>query len=84
MGSGTSGLIRDAAGDFVQQECDKIIAVNKGQPIPIGSAVVTKAGSALEKLNIHYIIHAVGMGYVRVLLRHSHQPEQRLGRPKGY
>jgi len=54
------GILKDAAGDALQQECDKLIAANGGKSLPIGAAVVTKGGN-LSRFNILYVIHAIGI-----------------------
>jgi len=57
------GTLKELTGDFLQKECDQIIAANGGRPLPIGSAVVTKAGQALERSGIMYCVHCIGMGF---------------------
>jgi O-acetyl-ADP-ribose deacetylase (regulator of RNase III) len=52
MGGGVAGAIKRAGGDQIEAE-----AISKG-PIPIGEAVVTRAG----KLPAKYVIHAAAMG----------------------
>jgi O-acetyl-ADP-ribose deacetylase (regulator of RNase III) len=52
MGGGVAGAIRRAGGKEIEDE-----AIKKG-PIPIGEAIVTRAG----KLKTKYIIHAAVMG----------------------
>ena len=52
MGGGVAGAIKRAGGKVIEDE-----AVKKG-PIPIGEALVTKAGN----LNAKYVIHAAVMG----------------------
>jgi O-acetyl-ADP-ribose deacetylase (regulator of RNase III) len=52
MGGGVAGAIKRAGGKVIEDE-----AVKKG-PIPIGEAIITKAGN----LNAKYVIHAAVMG----------------------
>ncbi|KUK14218.1 MAG: macro domain-containing protein [Synergistetes bacterium] len=52
MGAGVAGAIKKRGGEEIERE-----AVSKG-PIPIGEAIVTKAG----KLKAKYVIHAAVMG----------------------
>ncbi len=52
MGAGVAGAIKRKGGNEIEKE-----AMSKG-PLPIGEAVVTKAGSLKAK----YVIHAVVMG----------------------
>jgi O-acetyl-ADP-ribose deacetylase (regulator of RNase III) len=52
MGSGVAGAIKRKGGKEIEDE-----AVSKG-PIPVGEAVVTKAGG----LKARVVIHAAGMG----------------------
>lgn len=51
LGSGVAGSIRKRGGESIQQECDDI------GPIPLGQAVVTRAGNLKSRL----VIHAAGM-----------------------
>ncbi|MCD6362752.1 MAG: macro domain-containing protein [Synergistetes bacterium] len=52
MGAGVAGAIKRRGGEEIERE-----AVSKG-PIPVGEAIVTKAG----KLKAKYVIHAAVMG----------------------
>lgn len=52
MGAGVAGAIKRRGGDEIERE-----AVSKG-PIPVGEAVVTRAG----RLKAKYVIHAAAMG----------------------
>jgi O-acetyl-ADP-ribose deacetylase (regulator of RNase III)/ADP-ribose pyrophosphatase YjhB (NUDIX family) len=52
MGGGVAGAIRKKGGKEIEEE-----AIKKG-PIPIGEAIITKAGS----LSCNYVIHAATMG----------------------
>lgn len=52
MGAGVAGAIKRKGGKEIEEE-----AMKKG-PIPVGEAVVTKAGSLKAK----YVIHAIVMG----------------------
>src|SRR5208337_857890 len=77
MGAGVAGAIKRKGGVEIEQE-----AIKKG-PIPIGSAIETKAG----KLPCRYIIHAAVMGrdlntnadYVRKSTRSSLELDNKLG-----
>ncbi len=77
MGAGVAGAIKRKGGVEIEQE-----AVKKG-PIPIGSAIETKAG----KLPCRYIIHAAVMGrdlntnadYVKKSTRSSLELANKLG-----
>lgn len=51
LGSGVAGAIRKMGGDSIQKECDRI------GPIPLGEAVITRAGN----LKSRFVIHAAGM-----------------------
>ncbi len=52
MGAGVAGAIKRRGGEEIERE-----AISKG-PIPVGEAIVTKAG----KLKAKYVIHAAVMG----------------------
>jgi O-acetyl-ADP-ribose deacetylase len=52
MGAGVAGAIKRKGGQMIEEE-----AVRQG-PIPVGEAVVTRAGS----LKARYVIHAAAMG----------------------
>ena len=52
LGAGVAGAILRKAGPSLQAECEKLA------PIPLGEAMITKAGG---QLRCKYIIHAAGM-----------------------
>jgi O-acetyl-ADP-ribose deacetylase (regulator of RNase III) len=52
LGAGVAGAIRRAAGNAVQEECDR------HGPIRVGEAALTEAGD----LSVQWIIHAAAMG----------------------
>lgn len=62
LGTGNAGEIREAGGQAVQRECDKMIKENQNKPFPIGRAVATGTGK-LKKRGYKIIIHAIGLGY---------------------
>ncbi|MDP3770262.1 MAG: macro domain-containing protein [bacterium] len=64
LGTGNAGEIREAGGEAIQRECDKIIKENQNKPLAIGMAVATGTGK-LKKLGFRLVIHAIGLGYKR-------------------
>jgi len=61
LGGGVAGAIRRRGGDTIQEECNRI-----GE-IPLGEAVVTKAG----RLKVKYVIHAAAMGFNKSCTKES-------------
>lgn len=65
LGGGVSGAIRRAAGESVQEECNRI------GTIPLGEAVVTPAGNLKARWIIHAAVNPLGLWADAKSVRHA-------------
>ncbi len=77
LGGGVSGAIRRAAGDAVQEECNRI------GTIPLGEAVVTSAGNLKARWIIHAAVNPLGLWADAKSVRRAARNALRLAREKG-
>jgi O-acetyl-ADP-ribose deacetylase (regulator of RNase III) len=63
-GAGAARAIRDAAGEEIDQEGQKLLLEKSGGKIPVGESVITKAYKLTERnQRLTHVIHAVGPVY---------------------
>lgn len=65
LGGGVSGAIRRAAGESVQEECNRI------GTIPLGEAVVTSAGNLKARWIVHAAVNPLGLWADAKSVRHA-------------
>ena len=82
-GGGVAAAIVRNGGTLIQEESNKIVK-GIGGPIPVGSAVITKAGNLPCKAVIHTVGHRMGEGDEDYKLRKAVRSSLLLASEKGF